>query len=75
MLLELEEWHDYVVRASAACVPGFNAGEAQQNADRHQGHQRGQHNLISWQGITSTRKRTRRMLNLLPNEAEDRTVS
>lgn len=58
MLLELEEWHDYVVGASTAWVPGFNAGEAEQNADCHQRHQRDQHELIFLQGITSTRKWT-----------------
>ena len=74
-LLELQEWHDYVVAAPTACIASPNAREAEQNADCHQGNQRGQHNLISWQEITSTRKRTRRLLNLLPNETEDRTVS
>jgi len=57
-LLELQEWHDYVVAAPTACIASPNAGEAEQNADCHQGNQRGQHNPISWQEITSTRKRT-----------------
>src|SRR3989304_10484794 len=74
-LWELQEWHDYVVAAPTACIASPNAGEGEADAGCHQGNQRGQHNLISWQEITSTRKRTRQLLNLLPNETEDRTVS